>query len=107
MDRRRAALVVALVVAPLPALAGPAFSCGGFAQLGGAQLLCSHLDPAAPTQICTYSWTLAAANGSPSVVQGSFMLTPGQANVTVYQGSGYAYPLSTPVVLCQGRKTAP
>ncbi|MGI3899604.1 MAG: hypothetical protein ACRYGP_32400 [Janthinobacterium lividum] len=106
MDRGRAALVLALVMAPLPALAAPPFTCGGFAQLGGAQLLCSHVDPKAPTQICTYSWTLAATNGAPSVVQGSFMLTPGQANVTVYQGNGFAYPLGTPVVLCQGRKTA-
>ena len=30
------------------------------------------------------------------------MLMQGQANVTVYQGSGLAYPLGTPVVLYQG-----
>jgi hypothetical protein len=107
MDRRYGALILALTALPGPALAGPAFSCGGFAQLGGAQLLCSHIDPEAPTQICTYSWTLAATTGQPSVVQGSFMLSPGQANVTVYQGNGYAYPLGTPVVLCQGHKTSP
>ena len=95
---------MAVVLLPGPAAAGAAFSCGGFAQLGGAQLICSHVDPAASTQICTYSWTLAGAGGSPSVVQGSFMLVPGQSNVTVYQGSGYSYALSTPVVLCQGRK---
>ncbi len=96
--------MLALALAPAPALAGPAFSCGGFAQLGGAQLLCSHVDPAAPVQICTFSWTLAGAGGAPNVVQGSFMLAPGQQNVTVYQGNGFNYALATPVVLCQGRK---
>ena len=96
-------VVAALFLAPGAALAGPAFSCGGFAQLGGAQLLCSHVDPAAPAQVCTYSWTLADTGGSPSVVQGSFVLTPGQRNVTVYQGTGFANALTTPVVLCQGR----
>jgi hypothetical protein len=105
MGRCSAGAALALVLLPGPAMAGAVFSCGGFAQLGGAQLLCSHVDPAAPTQICTYSWTLAGAGGSPSVVQGSFMLAPGQSNVTVYQGNGFAYALATPVVLCQGRKT--
>ena len=104
---RCVALMTPLLEVPGAASATPAFSCGGFAQLGGAQLLCSHGDPAAPTQICTYSWTLAGAGGAPSVVQGSFMLTPGQQNVTVYQGNGFANQLAIPVVLCQGRKTTP
>lgn len=99
--------LLAPLLAPGSAVAGSAFSCGGFAQLGGAQLLCSHVDPAAPTQVCSYSWTLATAGGSPSVVQGSFMLTRGQQNVTVYQGTGFANALATPVVLCQGRKDGP
>ena len=103
----RAALMAAMAAVPGVALAGAPFSCGGFAQLGGAQLLCSHVDPAAPTQICTFSWTLAGAGGSPSVVQGSFMLAPGQQNVTVYQGTGFANALATPVVLCQGRRVGP
>lgn len=106
MDRR-GAMVALMILTPATALAAPAFSCGGFAQLGGAQLLCSHVDAAAPTQICTYSWTLAGAGNAPDVVQGSFMLAPGQQNVTVYQGSGFAYALSTPVVLCQARKAGP
>ena len=97
------ALVLAASAQPVSARA--AFSCGGFAQLGGAQLLCSHTDPAAPTQICTFSWTLVATSGAPSVVQGSFGLTPGLTNLTAYQGTGYTYALATPVVLCQGRKT--
>ena len=46
-----------------------------------------------------------AASGAPSVVQGSFVLTPGLRNFTAYQGTGYTYALATPVVLCQGRKT--
>ena len=106
---RQAAAVTVLVAVglPGPALAGAPFSCGGFAQLGGAQLLCSHVDPTASTQICTYSWTLAGAGGSPSVVQGTFTLVPGQSNVTVYQGNGFGYALGTPVVLCQGRRRGP
>ena len=98
--------VVALLLATSaqPVSARAAFSCGGFAQLGGAQLLCSHTDPAAPTQTCTFSWTLVATSGAPSVVQGSFILTPGLTNFTAYQGTGYTYALATPVVLCQSRK---
>jgi hypothetical protein len=34
-----------VVAAASPALARPAFNCGGAALLGGAQLLCSHVDP--------------------------------------------------------------
>ncbi len=108
MDRRLTTLgglVLLLALSAQPASARAAFSCGGFAQLGGAQLLCSHTDPAAPTQICTFSWTLVAASGAPSVVQGSFVLTPGLTNFTAYQGTGYTYALATPVVLCQSRKT--
>ena len=108
MDRSLTSLVVTTLLLALsaqPVLARAAFSCGGFAQLGGAQLLCSHTDPAAPTQICTFSWTLVAASGAPSVVQGSFVLTPGLTNFTAYQGTGFTYALATPVVLCQSRKT--
>ena len=39
-----------------------------------------------------------------SVVSGSFVLPTGVENSAVYQGSGFAYALSTPIVLCQGRK---
>ena len=97
--------VLLMAVSFQPVSARAAFSCGAFAQLGGAQLLCSHTDPTAPTQICTFSWTLMTPSGAPSVVQGSFVLTPGLTNVTAYQGTGYTYALATPVVLCQGRKT--
>lgn len=99
-----AAAALALVVAG-PAAAAPAFSCGGFAMAGGAELLCSHVDPKAPAQVCTYSWTLlASATNAASVVGGSFLLPPGVSNAIVYQGSGYTSALSPPVILCQGRK---
>lgn len=88
-----------------PALAAAAaFSCGGAAMLGGAQLLCSHTDPEAPPQVCNYSWSLVGPSG-PTIVQGSFLLTPGLTDATVYQGSGFSYALSAPIVLCQGRRT--
>lgn len=101
-----AVLLVLALVGTGPALAAPAFSCGGFAMLGGAELACSHIDPEAPTQICNFSWALMGANGQ-SVVQGSFLLSPGMTNVAVYQGSGFSYALSSPIVLCQGSKASP
>ena len=104
MHCRSSLTCLVLLAGVTPAPAAAPFSCGGFALLGGAQLICSHTDPLAPAQICTYSWTLAGPTGSPNVAQGSFLLTPGLTNATVYQGSGAAYELSPPVVLCQGRK---
>ena len=75
-------------------------------MLGGAQLICSHTDRTAPPQICTYSWTLMGPAGT-SVVSGSFLLVPGLTNATVYQGMGYSYALTSPIVLCQGQKPDP
>lgn len=107
----RAGLGGALVAAPLlaacPAAAAPAFSCGGFAMAGGAEMLCSHVDPKAPAQVCTYSWTLLTAANAANVVSGSFLLPPGVANAIVYQGSGFTGALSPPVILCQGRRDRP
>ena len=102
-----AVAAIGLLAGKRAAAGQPAFSCAGFAQLGGAQLLCSHTDPAAPPQVCTFSWSLAVAGGSPTVVQGSFLLTPGLTNATMYQGNGFAYALGSPVVLCQARRTPP
>jgi hypothetical protein len=96
---------MALMMAPA-ALAAPAFTCGGFAILGGAQILCSQTDPVAPAQICNFSWTLMGSGAGPTVVNGSFLLTPGVANATVYQGSGYSYALSNPIILCQSHQPA-
>lgn len=102
---RRAALAVCLVVLPeTAALARASFSCAGAALAGGAELLCSHTDPDAPPQICSFSWTLMTTANQQSVVNGSFLLVKGVTNAVVYQGSGFAYPLSSPIVLCQGRK---
>lgn len=99
--------ILALAMAMLwagPSIAGPAFSCGGFALLGGAQLLCSHVDPDASAQTCTFSWSLLTSEGKVNVVTGSFLLPVGVQNETVYQGSGFNGTLTGPVVLCQGRK---
>ncbi len=101
---RGGTLFCAMMVSASSALAAPASSCGGFALQGGAQLLCSHVDPTAPAQICTYSWSLMGADGL-DVVSGSFLLAPGMNNLTVYQGSGFSYAISNPIVLCQGRKS--
>jgi hypothetical protein len=80
-------------------------SCGGFAMLGGAQINCSHVQPTAPAQVCTFSWALMTTGNTLSTVQGSFLLPPGANNMTVYQGSGFNAALSNPIVLCQGRKS--
>jgi hypothetical protein len=115
MSRDKAILtwlgICAAVAGPLAAL-GPAFaktivSCGGAALLGGAQLMCSHIDPAEPAQLCTFSWALATASNQTQVIQGSFLLPPGASNVQVYEGSGFLHAMSEPIVLCQGRHRAP
>jgi hypothetical protein len=98
-------IIVCLAVLPgAPALARAPFSCAGMAVAGGAELLCSHTDPDAPAQTCTFSWTLMTTANQQSVISGSFVLPTGVMNSDVYQGSGFAYALSTPIVLCQGRK---
>ena len=112
-DRRTLALPrICVGVFLLVAAAGPAFaktivSCGGAALLGGAQLLCSHTDPAQPAQLCTFSWALATPANQTQIVQGSFLLPPGASNVQVYQGGGFAHAMSEPIVLCQGKRRAP
>jgi hypothetical protein len=101
---RAVLLASALLNAP-GAVAATAFSCGGAAMMGGAQLVCSHVDPKAPAQFCTFSWALMSTAAGATVVSGSFLLTPGVANLSVYQGSGFAYALSNRIVLCQQRKS--
>jgi hypothetical protein len=57
MTRRKSAkltLCATLVLSTAqagPVLAKSAVSCGGAALVGGAQLLCSHVDPKAPAQL--------------------------------------------------------
>lgn len=87
------------------ASAAPVVSCGGAAMAGGAELLCSHGQPTAPPQFCTYSWALMTTAGALSTVQGSFLLPPGASNQPVYQGYGFNSALSNPIVLCQGRRS--
>ena len=107
MIRAAAFLAMMTLCVGTAAFGRPAFSCGGFALLGGAELVCSHTDPAAPTQICTYSWALMKAGGGQAVIEGTFLLTPGELNLAVYQGGGFAYALSSPIVLCQNGNRTP
>jgi len=104
MNWIKIAAVAALLVYPGIAFANEAVSCGGAAMLGGAQLNCSHVKPAAPPQFCTFSWDLHTTAGDQKVVEGSFLLPPGASNVTVYQGSGFDSALSNPIVICRGNK---
>jgi hypothetical protein len=91
----------------LPASARPAASCAGAVLAGAAQLLCSHVNPKAPPQFCTFKWELATTANMPQLVQGAVTLPPGASNVQVYQGSGFARAIAPPIVLCQGRKGVP
>ncbi len=102
-----AGILLAVVGATGPALAKSAVSCGGAALLGDAQLLCSHVEPKAPAQLCTFRWALATSRNQTQVVQGSFLLPPGASNVQVYQSGGFAHAMSGPIVLCQGKRRAP
>ncbi|PBB45637.1 MAG: hypothetical protein EOQ64_09375 [Mesorhizobium sp.] len=104
MNRLRIATVAALLTCAIPAAAKEAVSCGGAAMLGGAQLNCSHVQPKAPPQFCTYSWALHTSAGDQKVVDGSFTLPPGASNVQVYQGSGFDSALSNPIVICRGSR---
>jgi hypothetical protein len=92
------------LLASTPAVAKTIVSCGGAALLGGVQLLCSHVDPTAPAQVCSYSWALATPANQTQIVEGTFLIPPGTSNLMVYQGSGFSRALSEPIVLCQGRR---
>ena len=96
-----AAMLIGLL--PGAAEAEQPVSCGGVAMAGGAEIVCTHAVPTAPPQFCTFSWALVTAGGATSIAQGSFLIAPGMADDTVYQGFGYASALSNPIVLCQGR----
>jgi hypothetical protein len=109
---RRVTRLAARFSAFWPVVAGPALgktvvNCAGAALLGGAQLLCSHLDPRAPAQLCTFSWALATATNQTQIVQGSFLLPPGVSNMEVYEGAGFVRAVSGPIVMCQGRRGNP
>jgi hypothetical protein len=101
------ALLLPIALASEASAAKMVVSCGGAAMAGGAQLLCSHLDPGGTAQLCTYTWALTTMTNATQVVEGSFLLPPGANNVTVYQGSGFANALSNPIVMCQGKRKPP
>jgi hypothetical protein len=95
-------LVIALVsqaTTARPAAAATPAVCAGAAMMGGAQLMCS-LPAQAPAQLCTYSWALMTTEGQPKVVNGSFLLPPGVANMQIYQAFGFNSELSPPIVIC-------
>jgi hypothetical protein len=107
---RRSALIAATTIlvgaSVAPVFAKSPVVCGGAALLSGAQLLCSHVDPTQPAQLCTYSWALATPANQVQVVSGSFLLQPKMSNVQVYSAGGFAHAMSEPIVLCQGKKVA-
>lgn len=99
------ALTIALGLSTAPASARTIVQCAGAAMSGGAQLVCNHLVPTAPAQLCTYSWALATMDNVTQVVTGTTLVPPGANNLTVYQGSGFAHAMSEPIVMCQGKRS--
>jgi hypothetical protein len=65
------ALAAALII-PTAVEAAQPYACGGAALAGGAQLICSHIDPTAPPQSCSFFWSLMSTDDTTSVVQGRF-----------------------------------
>ncbi len=100
---RTALLLLTLALLPTGAHAASPVSCAGAVMMGGAQLMCTHLDPTAPPQFCTFSWALATTANVTQVVDGSFLLPPGASNMQIYQGSGFSTALSQPIVMCQNK----
>jgi hypothetical protein len=94
-----------LLCGPRAEAAKPPVSCVGAVMMGGAQLMCSHVDSEAPPQMCTYSWDLLLLDGTSKVVAGSFLIPSGTANMQIYQGSGYANAATGPIVMCRGKKS--
>ena len=101
MKRFLAQALAAALVMPTAAEATVPYACGGAALAGGAQLICSHIDPTAPPQSCNFFWSLMTTDDTTSVVQGTFLLEPGTSNAVVYQGFGFTMALANPVILCQ------
>src|ERR1700722_6684762 len=105
LGRQALAAAALTIAAASSANASSVVSCGGEALLSGALLLCSHLDPKQPPQLCTFSWTLATPDNRAQIVEGNFLLPPGSANVQVYQGAGFIRAMSQPIVLCHGKRS--
>ncbi len=101
-----AAMTIALGFSALtPASARTIVQCAGAAMAGGAQLVCNHLGPTAPAQLCTYSWALATMDNVTQVVTGTTLVPPGANNMTVYQSAGFAHAMGEPIVMCQGKRS--
>lgn len=93
------------LIAASPASARTTVQCAGAAMSGGAQLICNHVVPTAPAQLCTYTWALATMDNVTQVVTGTTLVPPGARNMTVYQGSGFAHAMGEPIVMCQGKRS--
>ena len=103
MKRPLAPALAAALIIPTTVEAAAPYACGGAALAGGAQLLCSHIDPAAPPQSCSFSWALMTTGNTTSVVQGTLLLEPGTSNAVVYQGFGFNSALASSIVICEGQ----
>jgi hypothetical protein len=110
VNRLIAGLILAMTVAGFvsllpaaPAAAASPVSCGGAVMMNAAELLCSHLDPHGPPQLCTYSWALLKTDSSTKVAQGSFLLPPGVANMQIYTANGFLNALTPPIIICQSK----
>ena len=90
---------LAAVATARPASAATPANCAGDVMMGGAELMCS-LPVKSPPQLCTYSWALTTADNEPKVVNGSFLLPPGVANMQIYEAFGFNNEMSPPIVLC-------
>ena len=55
MKRFLAQALAAALFMPTAVEAAQPYACGGAALAGGAQLICSHIDPTAPPQSCPHS----------------------------------------------------
>ena len=75
-------------------------SCAGALLAGAAYLACSHTVPSAPTQLCTYSWSLQTDAGL-RTFQGFFSLLPGQMNRVVFQTGDVTAQIGGSIVICQ------
>ena len=95
-------LLLCAIASLLPgaALAQQVAACAGAVLAGGAFLACSHTVPTAPTQLCSFMWTLQTDAG-PHTFQGYFSLLPGQANRVVFQAGNVSAQIGGSVVLCQ------
>ena len=85
-----------------PAGAASPVSCGGAAMQGAGpqDKVVRELK-----ELCNFSWALITTANVSRIVEGSFLLPPGAANLQVYQGAGFSSAASQPIVMCQGRKS--